>query len=88
MNKLNKIVYVEDDADLRFLVHMVLQEKGGYTVRTFESGYAFLAEIEAIQPDLILLDVCMLELDGVSLFLKIKEIPSLQKAPVVFLLPN
>ena len=75
MNKLNKIVYVEDDADLRFLVHMVLEEKGGYTERTFESAYTFLAEIESKQHDLILLDVCMLELNGVSLFLKIKEIP-------------
>jgi DNA-binding response OmpR family regulator len=84
MSKLNKIAYVEDDEDLRFLVQMSLEQKSDYIVKTYKSGYVFLSNINEFQPDLILLDVCMPDLDGVSLFLKIKEIPNLKTTPVVF----
>jgi CheY-like chemotaxis protein len=80
MNK--KIAYVETDSDLLFLVKLSL-ENHSYLVRTYDSGQRFLDDL-AYQPDLILLDVCMPELDGVTLFLKIKEQPSLQNVPVFF----
>lgn len=84
MNELNKIAYVENDADLRFLVQLSLEEQGGFSTKTFENGYQFLAEVELFQPQLILLDVCMPGFDGISLFLEIKKKPTIEEIPVVF----
>ncbi|RUR09377.1 response regulator [Legionella sp. km772] len=84
MNELNKIAYVEDDADLRFLVQLTLEEKGGFTLKTFANGQDFLAEVDAFQPQLILLDVSMPKVDGVSLFLELKKNSLLEGVPVIF----
>jgi DNA-binding response OmpR family regulator len=84
MNNFKKIAYIEDDDDLRYLVQIALESTNQYLVKTYESGHAYLSDTSNYQPDLILLDVCMPGLDGVSLFLKLQEMPDIKDIPVVF----
>lgn len=82
MNKFRNIAYIETDLDLLYLVKLTL-EKDGYSVRTYDCAQQFLDDLD-YRPDLILLDVCMAEMDGEMLYLKLKESPNLAKIPVFF----
>jgi two-component system response regulator FixJ len=54
---------VDDDAGVRGTLARLLAS-GGYQVREYESGSAFLAAIDALQGTCILLDINMPEPDG------------------------
>jgi DNA-binding response OmpR family regulator/CO dehydrogenase nickel-insertion accessory protein CooC1 len=58
-----KILIVDDDVDTLKLVGMMLQ-KQGYQICAAANGEQGLAQAEAENPDLILLDVMMPEMDG------------------------
>jgi DNA-binding response OmpR family regulator len=78
------ILVVEDEKDIRMLIARSLDEKK-FRVIQAESGAKALKFLENEQPDLILLDVMMPDIDGFELCQKIKDQPKLQKIPVVFL---
>jgi CheY-like chemotaxis protein len=59
-----KILYVDDEPDLREIAVMSLEMDPGFDVRECGSGCEALAEAASWQPDLILLDVMMPGLDG------------------------
>nr|MBC8158938.1 response regulator [Alphaproteobacteria bacterium] len=61
---LQKILIVEDDPDIQTVARMALEAIGGFTVETSNSGKEALVKAPAFQPDLILLDVMMPEMDG------------------------
>ena len=58
-----KIMVVDDDSNICELLRLYL-EKEGYEAVIAENGVKALSLYEALQPDLILLDVMMPELDG------------------------
>jgi CheY-like chemotaxis protein len=58
-----KILIIDDDIDTLKLVGMMLQ-KQGYQIIAAANGEQGLAQAEAVNPDLILLDVMMPEMDG------------------------
>lgn len=64
MAVLNKILYVEDDADIREIAALALEDVGGFTLKICESGEQALQEVEEFEPQLILLDVMMPGMDG------------------------
>ncbi len=77
------ILVVDDDLmSLEMLVSILEQE---YRVVKAQSGAAALALLEQLRPDLILLDLVMPEMDGYTLFQRIKEQPALADTPVLFL---
>ncbi len=57
-----KIMLVDDDESLRFMLRIVL-EREGYNVVEVESGEECLEKFDALQPDLILLDITMAGID-------------------------
>lgn len=61
-----EILIVDDEPDIRRLVGEILADEG-YRVRTAENAAAARAAREQARPDLVLLDVWMPDLDGVSL---------------------
>lgn len=78
-----KLLLVDDVPDnLKMLYHVL---KDDYDVRCATSGIETLKAAEAIQPDLILLDVMMPEMDGFETCRRLKEIKSLKDVPVIFL---
>ncbi|MDR9499515.1 MAG: response regulator [Hydrogenovibrio sp.] len=85
MSDLQRILYVEDEADIREVAMVALEGVGGYTVKPCSSGDEALREAEAFSPELILLDVMMPEMDGPSTLKALRELPSLSDVPVVFM---
>jgi DNA-binding response OmpR family regulator len=77
-----KILVVDDTPRNVKLLADVLTVKG-YSVATAASGREALAQIEAEQPDLVLLDVVMPEMSGYEVCRKIRENPATQILPVV-----
>lgn len=60
-----KILVIDDDPDVREALKLRL-EANGYLVVTASNGASGLEVFEAAQPDLILLDVALPEMDGYS----------------------
>jgi CheY-like chemotaxis protein len=50
------ILIIDDDQSILEMMRLVLEEEGGYQVTTAESTFEELADIERLQPQLILLD--------------------------------
>lgn len=79
-----RILVVEDEADIRDLLEIVLTAKG-YDVATAENGRDGLAQLGRFAPNLVLLDLAMPELDGMG-FLKGKsQLPDRRDVPVIVL---
>jgi CheY-like chemotaxis protein len=83
--KLEKILYVEDEDDIRLIVQIALEDLGGFVLKSCASGYEAIAEVEAFRPDLILLDVMMPGLDGTETLRKLRQLPSMTNVPVIFM---
>jgi len=82
---LKKILYVEDDADIREVARMALETVGGFTVNICSSGRQALAEAPGFDPDFILLDVMMPGMDGPTTLDELRKLPGLEEKPVVFM---
>ena len=57
------MLIVDDDDDARMLLAALI-ERAGYSVATARDGREALHILDTIRPDLILLDVCMPNMDG------------------------
>jgi two-component system, NtrC family, nitrogen regulation response regulator NtrX len=60
------VLVVDDESDIRALVREILEEEG-YRVSVAGSAESARAERAALEPDLVLLDIWMPEVDGISL---------------------
>lgn len=78
-------ILVVDDLpnNLRF-VSTILTERG-YKVRSAINGQMALTVAKAAQPDLILLDIKMPEMDGYEVCKRLKAIPETREIPIIFL---
>jgi CheY-like chemotaxis protein len=76
------ILIVDDFDDTRLLLRTWLEKKG-YRVVEAENGNEAVAQAEAQQPHLIIMDVEMPELDGLSATRKIRTLPIGQSVPIV-----
>ena len=78
-----QILIVDDEPVwLKVLSNMLLTK--GYTVRQAASGADALKTLKSYEPDLILLDVRMPDMNGFDLLDHIKQLPKLSAKPVVF----
>ena len=76
------IWYVEDDASIRDIEVYALQSTG-YEAKGFEDGTSFLREVKNQKPELVVLDVMLPGIDGITLLQKLKEDPETREIPVV-----
>jgi two-component system alkaline phosphatase synthesis response regulator PhoP len=79
-----KILVVDDDRDDLKMISMILEPEG-YEVVTAENGVEALQKVESEDPDLILLDVMMPELDGFAACDRLKSSPESRGIPVILL---
>ena len=82
--KLQSILYVEDDLHVRTTAKLVMEVIGKFEVRECSSGREALHAARDFQPDLILLDVLMPELDGVNTLAMLRRMPHLADVPALF----
>ena len=82
---LNRILYVEDDPDIRAVAELALVDVGGFETCLCESGQQALAQIDDFEPDLVLLDVMMPGMDGPQTLQALRNRPEGLKVPAVFM---
>ena len=87
MMKNATILYVEDNISNRVLVRRILAADG-YEVIEAENAQQAMETIESINPNLILMDINMPDMDGYTLTGKLKKIPKLAKVPIIALTAN
>jgi CheY-like chemotaxis protein len=76
------ILVVDDFDDTRLLLRTWLQKKG-FRVVEAENGNRAIAAAESHQPDLIIMDVEMPELDGLAATRKIRELEGFAAVPIL-----
>lgn len=85
MSTLNRVLYVEDEPDIRAVAQIALATVGKLTAKVCASGEEALREMPLFQPQLVLLDVMMPGMDGPSTLLAMRAKPELANLPVVFI---
>ncbi len=80
-----KILYVDDEDDIREIAGMALELDPGIELRIAASGSAALAVVEEWLPDLILLDVMMPGMDGPETLAHLRQHEVHGSIPVVFI---
>jgi CheY-like chemotaxis protein len=81
----SRILYIDDEDDIREVAEMALELDPSFTVRTCGSGREGLAAARDWQPHLILLDVMMPDLDGPGVLEILRHDPATASIPVVFI---
>jgi diguanylate cyclase (GGDEF)-like protein len=79
-----RILVVDDDPDIAGFVQMSLRVEG-YDVAVAHDGLAALQLVRSYQPDLMILDVMMPELDGIEVLRRVRADPVTTALPVIVL---
>lgn len=82
---LKKVMYIEDEPDIQAIAKLALETVGGLQVKICSSGKEALGSVEDYQPDLILLDVMMPNMDGVNTLKALRSRADTMNIPVVFM---
>ena len=80
---MSHILIVEDDTDLAMLVTLHLRQ-AGHDVQRAESGQAALAALANFKPDLVLLDLLLPDVVGLSLCETLRATEATAQVPIVF----
>jgi CheY-like chemotaxis protein len=79
------ILIIDDESDIREVAQISLEMMGDWQVLTSESGQDGLEKAKLSQPDAILLDVMLPDMDGPTTLQNLQADPSTSHIPVVFL---
>jgi two-component system alkaline phosphatase synthesis response regulator PhoP len=80
----NKILLVDDEEDILEMIRYNL-EKEGFEVEIANNGREAIEKAKKFNPNLVLLDVMMPEMDGIETCLAIKDIDGLKNTMIAFL---
>ena len=80
-----RVLVIDDEERIQEVVQTCLEILSGWEVLTAGSGNEGLQKAQTQQPDAILLDVSMPEMDGLTILQKLQENPVTQSIPVVLL---
>jgi CheY-like chemotaxis protein len=80
-----RILIVDDEDDIREVARVSLEMVGGWEVLVAGSGSEGLIEAKESQPDAILLDVMMPDMDGPTTFQKLQSDATTRHIPVILL---
>jgi len=81
-----KVLYVDDEPDIREIAVMSLELDPDFEVRAVGSGRAAvdILKTEDCCVDIVVLDLTMPGVDGLSVLTRLREIPRHAETPVVF----
>ena len=76
------VVCVEDEPEMIDLVKLILAREG-FDVVGVSGGLEGLETIERLQPELVLLDLMMPDMDGWEVYRRMKANPAVSRIPVI-----
>ena len=79
------ILLIDDEETIREVVQMGIEIETSWQVEIASSGAEGIIIAQNQQPDAILLDVMMPDMDGISTLSKLKTNPKTRFIPVIFL---
>jgi CheY-like chemotaxis protein len=83
MSEAPLLLVVDDDPSVLLLVD-VLAEKMGFRVKAVSNGLQALEHLrDGLHPSVILLDIMMERIDGLTFMNHLREMPALEHTPVV-----
>ncbi|KAF3889945.1 MULTISPECIES: response regulator [Nostocales] len=80
-----RILVVDNEEYIQEVTKICLETVAGWDVVTAGSGKEGISKAEDFQPDAILLDVMMPDMDGPTTFEKLQENPTTKAIPVILL---
>jgi CheY-like chemotaxis protein len=80
-----KILVIDDDDGVREIIQFSLEAAAGWDVLIADSGQRGLERAEAEQPNAILLDVMMPDMDGAETFRQFQANSAIRHIPIIFL---
>ncbi len=79
------ILLIDDELDIQMLAEMGLTMTAAWSVQCASSGTEGIEKARAENPDAILLDVMMPEMDGPTTLKQLRSHPKTQTIPIIFL---
>ncbi|MBW4554293.1 MAG: response regulator [Aphanocapsa sp. GSE-SYN-MK-11-07L] len=80
-----RVLIIDDEESIQTVVQFGIQMAAGWHVLTAGSGSQGIQTAQTEQPDVILLDVMMPEMDGIATFKRLQSHPQTEQIPVIFL---
>jgi two-component system, OmpR family, alkaline phosphatase synthesis response regulator PhoP len=80
-----RILIIDDEETIQTVVQFGIKITAGWDVLTASSGLKGIETAQAEQPDMILLDVMMPDMDGIATFKALQAHAETQQIPVIFL---
>jgi two-component system chemotaxis response regulator CheY len=78
-----KTVFLVDDSTTLLMSMKAILEKGGYAVETATGGDDALKKLATIKPNLLITDLNMPGMDGITLIKEVKKLPAFRFVPVL-----
>lgn len=79
-----KILVVDDEPNIVLAIEFLLQREG-FLVQKAYNGIEALEAVASFQPDIVLLDVMMPEMDGFEVAAQLRKRPDLADTKIIFL---
>ena len=80
-----RILFIDDEEDIKTLAQFCLETEAGWTMLSASGGSEGIAIAETEQPDAILLDAMMPDIDGLQTLDKLKINPKTKDIPTIFI---
>jgi len=84
-SKMAKILAVDDEPDLIWVLKRLLERRGGHDIISAENGKSALEKTKKEKPDLVLLDIMMPDIDGWEVCRELKNNTETKDIPVIML---
>lgn len=81
--KAPRVAVIEDSEDMRILLHLLLESH--FDVTAYSNATSAIADLQRFPPDLMLIDVCLPDVNGVDVLHAVRSDPLLRDIPAVAL---
>jgi two-component system chemotaxis response regulator CheY len=78
-----KTILLVDDSSTLLMSMKAIIEKAGFTVETALSGNLALTKLQSLKPNLLITDLNMPVMDGITLIKEVKKLPTCRFMPVL-----
>ncbi|MGV3593229.1 MAG: response regulator [Gammaproteobacteria bacterium] len=85
MTTLQRVLHVEDDPSIRMVTSVALEKVGKLQVLSCESGQHALDKAAAWDPQVLLLDVMMPQMDGPTTLAELRKVMDISERLVLFM---